>query len=287
MLRRTEAVVAAERSDGAAGHAVPAVPPPTGRSRPAGALDALLDTGPGFPVVLRGYDRLHVDNYVAWVELELRSARREADDLMSRYGRCAAELEISRRLLAQSAEAQQLTQMSERIGTMLRVAADEAAARTAAAGAEADRILADARLDADARLQKAHEIKELAIAASDRIREQAARMRNAAEAELEEAHRRAAAVVDCARAEAEELLRGVERARRESEEANARATAALQAEVEDLHRQRARARESLARLTAQIDEALSALAATPAGNVAVLAAPASGEVAVLAELTDG
>jgi cell division septum initiation protein DivIVA len=235
------------------------------------AMDALLETGPGFPTAMRGYDRMHVDNYVAWAEGELLAARRETEDLLTRYGRCSAELEISRRLLAQSPEGQDMTLVSERIGTMLRLAADEAAALTAAGAAEADELLAEARLDADARLRKAQEIKQLAVATSDRLREDAERMHAEAAAELEQARAQAAAELERARVEAEGITRALEREHREREEASARAAAeqvaALRAEIQDLQRQRGRARESLRHLTAQLDEALDALGGVPQGPV--------------------
>jgi cell division septum initiation protein DivIVA len=230
--------------------------PPRHRRSPGSALDALLDTGPGFATGIRGYDRMQVDNYVAWAEGELVAARRETEDLLTRYGRCSAELEISRRLLAQSPEGQDMTLVSERIGSMLRLAADEAAALTAAGAAEADAIVAEARIDADARLRKAQEIKQLAVTTSDRLREDAERMRAEAAAELQRA-----------RIEAEQMTRVLEREHRDREVASARAAAdqvaALRAEVEDLQGQRSRARESLRHLTSQLDEALDALAGTP------------------------
>lgn len=237
----------------------------------ASAMEALLETGPGFPTAMRGYDRMHVDNYVAWAEAELLAARRETEDLLTRYGRCSAELEISRRLLAQSPEGQDMTVVSERIGTMLRLAADEAAELTAAGAAEADTLLAEARLDADARLRKASEIKQLAVVTSDRMREDAERMHAEAAAELQQARAQAAAELERARFEAQQITRVLEREHREREEASARAAAeqvaALRAEIQDLQRQRTRARESLRHLTAQLDEALDALAGAPQGPV--------------------
>src|SRR3954470_3134773 len=79
----------------------------------SGDFDALLTTAPVFRTSVRGYDRLQVDNYVSWAEAELRTARRETDDLVDRYGRACAELEISRRLLARSPEGQEMTVLSE------------------------------------------------------------------------------------------------------------------------------------------------------------------------------
>lgn len=248
MFRRPEAVLVTDPTGGSGWPPAAASPVSAHRPDVAGALDGLLGTAPCFRTAFRGYDRLQVDNYVAWAEAEIATARREADDLLARFGQCSAELEISRRLLAQSPEGQELTFVSERVGRMLRMAADEAAEITTAAQDEADRILAEARADADARLRKAHEIKEFAVAASDR-------MRTEAQAELDRAHDQAAHYLRDAAA----------RMRREQEAAAAAAAAqvaALQDEVRELHHRREQARESLRRLTDQIGEALDLLAGT-------------------------
>src|SRR4051812_35589198 len=233
----------------------------------SGDLYALLTTAPVFRSSVRGFDRLQVDNYVSWAEAELRAARRETDDLVERYGRACAELEISRRLVARSPEGQEMTVLSERMGRMLRMAADEAAALSAAGQAEADQILADARTEADARLRKAHEIKQLAIEASDRMREEARLLRAEASAEVDRAKAQAAQILREAEAERERLAAQAAdaraeaaaelaklladtraAARREQEETAAEAEAALaelRGELEDLHRRRDRACESL------------------------------------------
>jgi colicin import membrane protein len=214
----------------------------------SGDLDDMFTSAPAFRSAVRGYERLQVDNYVAWAESELTAMRRETDDLVVRYGRCSADLEIARRLLARSPEGQDMTRLSERIGTMLRLAADEAAELTAQGAAEAEEILADARTEADARLRKAAEIKQLAVEASDRMR---------VEARLVRAE--AAAAVERARGEAAEILRAAaeERARMQAEAA-ARVDA-LQREVDELRRRRELAGASLRRLTDQIGEAIDAL----------------------------
>ena len=248
----------------------------------SGDLDALLTTAPVFRAAVRGYDRLQVDNYVSWAETELRAARRATDDLVERYGRAAAELEISRRLLARSPEGQEMTVISERMGRMLRMAADEAAALTAAGQEEADQILADARTEADARLRKAHEIKQMAVEAGDRMREEARLLRAEATTELDRARVRAAEVLREAEAERErlaseaagarskaaaELARWLAEtraaARREQEEAAAAVEAALaeaRRELDELHRRRDRAHESLMRVNEQIGVALETVA---------------------------
>jgi cell division septum initiation protein DivIVA len=296
MFRRTE--VAPDRSGREPGAAGPAGATAAGNfvvdpERPnlSGDLDALLTTAPVFRTAVRGYDRLQVDNYVSWSEAELRAARRETDDLVERYGRACAELEISRRLLARSPGGQEVTAVSERMGRMLRMAADEAAALTAAGQEEAEQILADARTEADARLRKAHEIKQMAVEASDRMRQEARRLRAEAAAEVERARAQAAQILREADAERDrlaaesatkrskaeaELAKWVAdtraAARREQEETAAAAEAALaevRGEVEDLERRRDRACESLQRLNEQIGVALETVA--DAGDLAVAA----------------
>ncbi|WP_040339583.1 DivIVA domain-containing protein [Candidatus Blastococcus massiliensis] len=226
-----------------------------------GALDQLLGSGPVFRSRLRGYDPLEVDTYVSWAETELRTVRRQVDDLLGRFGACSAELEISRRLLADAPRGR-VFPVSDRVEEMLRLAVEEAAAITDAGAREAEHLVAEARSEADARLRKAHEIKELAVLAADELRDHARRQ----QAE-------ATAMIERARGEAAELLRAAaeERERLDAEAAQAREQAAaaatarlveLQEEVADLRRQRDQARQSLRGLSSRIGEALQAVAAT-------------------------
>ena len=184
MVRRSQVMTA----DGAAAEA--AIPPGRGSTRPnlAGDIDSLLDLRPLFRSALRGYDRLQVDNYVSWAETELVATRRENDDLLSRYGTCSAELEISRRLLACSPAGREQVRTSERVGEILRLAADEAARLTEAGAADADQLRAVARAEADALLRRAREVRDGAVADCERMRAEAEEARAAAEAELARAH---------------------------------------------------------------------------------------------------
>jgi hypothetical protein len=227
-----------------------------------GDLDELLGLRPVFRIRPRGYDRLQVDNYTAWAESELETAHRQIDHLLSRFGACSAELEISRRLLAEAPRGREVYPVSERVEEMMRLASEEAAALTEAGAQEAERILAEARTEADARLRKAHEIKEMAVASADELLEHAGRERAAAAAQVERA-----------RAEAEEILRAaeLERQRLDEEGAQARQRAdraatehllAVQQQVEDVRRQRDEARQSLRRLTDQIGQAIQAVLGT-------------------------
>jgi cell division septum initiation protein DivIVA len=154
----------------------------------AGELDALLDPRPAFRAALRGYDRLQVDDYVSRAGTELLALRRANDDLLTRYGTCSAELEISRRLLACSPAGREQVRTSERVGEILRLAADEAARLTEAGAADADRLRAVARAEADALLRRAREVRDGAVADCQRMRAEAEEARAAAEEELARAH---------------------------------------------------------------------------------------------------
>jgi cell division septum initiation protein DivIVA len=227
-----------------------------------GDLDELLSQRPVFRAKVNGYDRLQVDNYAAWAESELATLRREVDHLLARFGDCSAELEISRRLLADAPRGRDVFPVSDRVQEMLQLAADEAAALTDAGAREAERILADARTEADARLRKAHEIKEMAVVAADELTEQARRLRAEANGYIDEAKRRAAEILREAAAERERLAAEAARERDRATAAAAVRLAEVQAEVDDLRRQRDQARQSLRGLTDRIGEALQAVAAT-------------------------
>jgi cell division septum initiation protein DivIVA len=178
------------RNEVPAGGAFGSEGPPFPWTDPAssGELDALLAPRPVFRAALRGYDRLQVDNYVARAETELLAVRRANDDLLTRYGACSAELEISRRLLACSPAGREQVRTSERVGEILRLAADEAARLTEAGAADADRIRGVARAEADALLRRAREVRNSAFADCEHMRAEAEEARAAAEEELALAH---------------------------------------------------------------------------------------------------
>jgi cell division septum initiation protein DivIVA len=245
MFRRTQAE---GRDDGGAD---PAPPATTAGPRPdvPGGLDGLLSTAPCFATQVRGYDRFQVDDYVAWAESELATGRRQIDQLLATYGACSAELEISRRLLAQAPKGVDLSTVSDRVREMLRLASDEATAMTDAAREEADRLVAEARVEADARLRKAHQIKEHAAETADGMLEQARSHRDEAVTLLERARAEAADLVGSATTERERLIG-------EAAEA-AEQLAAVRAELADLGRRRDDADASLRLLTDRIGQALS------------------------------
>lgn len=221
-----------------------------------GDLEELMDHRPVFRVRLHGYDRLEVDNYTAWAEGELIAVRRQVDHLLSRFGECSAELEISRRLLADVPRGRESFPVSERVQEMLRLASDEAAALTEAGAQEAERIVAEARAEADARLRKAHQIKEMAVDAADELVDLARRDRATAAQAIERAEFEAAEILRQAAAERDRLAQLAARDRdRAAADASAR-RAAVQAEIDDLRRQRDQARQSMRELIDRIGEAL-------------------------------
>jgi cell division septum initiation protein DivIVA len=248
-----------------------------------GDLDELMDHRPVFRVRMQGYDRLEVDNYTAWVEGELVAVRREVDHLLRRFGECSAELEISRRLLAEAPPGREAFPVSQRVRELLRLAEDEAAAITEAGAHEAERVIAEARTEADARLRKAHEIKEMAVDAADKLQEQARRERAAAAAAVEGARTQAAQILREAAAERDRLAAQAAQEREKAAAAAGARLTAVQREMDELRRQQDQARQSLRQLTDRIGEALQAVAAIvpedpPRANVAAANVAVEGMV---------
>jgi cell division septum initiation protein DivIVA len=207
------------------------------RSRRTGDLDELLNDRPVFRLKLNGYDRLEVDNYAAWAEAELTTLRRRADHLLARFDACSAELEISRRLLADAPRGREVYPVTARVEEMLRLASEEAAAMTEAGAAAAAHLVDEARAEADARLRKAHEITETAVRSADELLEHVRGDRAAAAAELARAREEAAAIRRQAAGERDRMA----------------------VEAAGIRTQRDDARESLRRLGDRVGEALRAV----------------------------
>ena len=240
---------------------------PLSRPNFTGDLGELLGLRPVFRTRLHGYDRLQVDNYAAWAETELATVRREVDHLLVRFGDCSAELEISRRLLADAPRRRDVFPVSDRVQGMLQLASDEAAALTEAGVQEADRLVAEARTEADARLRKAHQIKEMAVVAAGELKDQARRVRAEATAVQEQARCEAAVLLRDAAAERERLDAEAAQERDRMAAAAAARLAEVQAEVDDLRQQRDQAGRSLRGLSDRIGEALHTVAATASDDM--------------------
>jgi cell division septum initiation protein DivIVA len=262
-----------------------------GARRPnlSGDLEGMLAPAPVFRRRPLGYDRLPVDNYVAWAETALLAARQETDDLLDRYGRCWAELDLTRQAQVHSLAGQQMAHVTERIGSMLQLAADEAAELTAAAAAEAERaqsearaeaarvqsearddaqrVKSEARADADSQLLRAHEAKELAVADAARLRRdsevdraEATAARQQAERDVDElvhqaAEERSRLDEEAAQTRARLDAEAAERIRQQLEVARTRQEAAEAAALERL----ARVEEEAAELERRRDVAQASL----------------------------
>jgi chromosome segregation ATPase len=236
----------------------------SGRPNLTGDLDEMLGLaqGPVFRTRQRGYDRMQVDNYAAWAESELATTRREVDEVLSRYGACAAELEITRRQLAEAARERVVFPVSERVEEMLRLAADEAAAITEAGAQEANRLVTEARTEADARLRKAHEIKEMAVTSADELREQARQEHAEAAADRERARSDAQEILRAAASERERLDEEAAQQRRRADQVAAAKLRDVQEQVDALRRQGDEARQFLRQLADRIGQALEAVVGT-------------------------
>src|SRR5215207_1493396 len=118
-------------------------PPDRRRPNVSGDLSTVFQAAPMFRRAVAGYDRFQVDTYVQWAEDELATADREREHLVARHLETRAELAEARELLSHSAGGGEFLRLSQRIGSMLAVAADEAEGITA----EAEGLRAEAAAD--------------------------------------------------------------------------------------------------------------------------------------------
>jgi colicin import membrane protein len=222
--------------------------PPRGRPNLAGDLNTILDEGPAFSPAMRGYDRMQVDNYVAWAETELRAANRMISELLTRLAASEAERHRAQQLLAHSDQATEVLRLSDRVADLLRMAAEEAAAAAAARdadAAQADQIITQAREQADlivrrARHREAHAAAR-ALAAEQRFAE-------------------AQAAVEHARTEVSDLLEQAAADRDRLEAEAAARLARAQQQLLDLHRRQDHVQQFLGRLAREVDAALNVVA---------------------------
>ena len=127
-----------------------------------------------FGLERRGYNRLHVDEAIAQLRLELRAHEDSRRDLEDRLSRSLDELERLKLELsaARSNGRPPHEEISERIGQILKLADDEAnSQRTKAEGeianlradakAETDKLRADAKAETDKNRAEAQEQAEM------------------------------------------------------------------------------------------------------------------------------
>jgi colicin import membrane protein len=222
----------------------------------SGDLPTMFDSGPAFGTVMRGYDRLQVDNYVAWAENELRAAQRLTTELVTRLAASEGEAQRARELVAGAARDRDLVVLADRVTELLRLAAQEAEASAQSAvddAAEAEDVIANAREEAEVIIRRARQLEARAAA---RLQAAERRLADARTAE-ERTRSRVQAMLQDASDEQDRL----------QEDATAR-LAQTQQEVQELQLRRHRAAELLRQLSGRVDAALAALTEQPAAGYA-------------------
>ena len=196
--------------------------------------ELLSDGGMEWEREVRGYNRQQVDNYVAWRAGQVR-------ELESRLSQSIAEIEHLRQELDETTQAVRRPpheEISERVGQILKLAADEAKSEREhgmtdandlreAAKAETEKLRAEAKQEVDRLKTEAQERAERMLTAAQ---EQADRAVAAARSEAEEmvssAHAAAEKTVSEANQHAESTVgTALAQAKQQLDEATARATA--------------------------------------------------------------
>jgi cell division septum initiation protein DivIVA len=164
-------------------------------------IPLLGENDPQFDLVMRGYDRRQVEEYVARAEADLVDLQAAKDaalaisaDRAAQLANREAHIESLKRQAIKSTENVNPANVSDRIRDMLQLATDEAAQTRRTAEEEAERVLSAARADAErVRADAAAEQQRLTAAASQRSAE--------ADQKLAQARVQAAAEIETARAD--------------------------------------------------------------------------------------
>jgi cell division septum initiation protein DivIVA len=196
--------------------------------------DLLPEGGMEWEREVRGYNRQQVDNYVAWRAGQVR-------EMESRLSQSLAEIEHLRHELVEAREAggrPPHEEISERVGQILKLAADEAKSDRERGAADANELRAAAREETDKlRADVKQETDRVRTDAQDRAermltaaQEQADRAVAAARAEVDEmvssAHASAEQTINDANSHAENTVTAaLAQAKQQLDDATARATA--------------------------------------------------------------
>ena len=253
----------------------------------------------GFDVVLRGYDRRQVDDYLDRVEVALTDAdERHAQDaqrittLEQQVQQVHAKLAQAERTAAGQPEAASL--LTGRLAEMLRLAEEEATALRDDARGEAERLVAAAKQQATREsseratdLNKREKVVARAAEAAEQATLQAqrdaeavrTRAQSEAEAQRTSAEQEAKTVRGDARREADKL---VEQARHDVQSLHDQARSEAAAMTADARRQvdeLARQRDAIAQQLQTLRDAVSAAVAPLGAHVGtpVEAPPAAGD----------
>jgi chromosome segregation ATPase len=209
-----------------------------------------------FDVVLRGYERHSVDQYLAQQDEQLAKMRHDLAEserrrALAEQHATATENEI--RTLRSESQFSERTPPEESFGyraeKLLRLAEQEAADARSAAGREAAAVIEQARADAE---QHRHEVEQSLIARSSLLDQQAAQRT----VELQEREQQIAAQMTTARSEIDAMHEAARRAaeqHRRQAEGDAEAVRARAAHA--AQRMRDQAEQEVARLAALRDDA--------------------------------
>ncbi|MGY2084044.1 hypothetical protein [Blastococcus sp. SYSU DS0539] len=256
--------------------------PPAEHGRPnvSGDLPTLFRAAPMFGRALAGYDRFQVDTYVQWAEDELATAEREREHLLARCLDTQSALAEARELLDHSAGGGEFLRLSERIGSMLAAAADQAEGITA----EAEAVRAAAQ-------EAAEELQERAAAdlaaARTRARETVAAAEARAEAIRAAADRVLAEAEQTRREAADEAAARIAQARAAEQAAADHAALLAEQAAADVAALRLQGRDEVVRMLATgREERRRADAAAEADRERLDSAAADRRAALLADVTD-
>jgi hypothetical protein len=211
---------------------------------------------------VRGYNRQQVDNYVAMQNGQIRERDSQLRDLRTKLSQALDEIERQRHELAEVSGRPPHEEISERVGQILKLAADEAKAERErvnaeiselrqAVQAETDKLRADTQEETDRLKAEAQNRAERMLAAAQ---EQSERAIVTARAEAEEmtssAHASAEQMVaDAAKHAESTIAAAVAQAKQHLDEATARATAIHEGAERRLNLLISRHTETVRRLT--------------------------------------
>jgi chromosome segregation ATPase len=218
---------------------------------------------PGFDIVLRGYDRGQVDRQIGWLEEQLGAADREATGLTEALRRAESDSAEARRQ-AEKAAAElargrpTFEALGERIGTILRLAEEEADAL---------------RHDGAAEVERARNAWAAELAGA----------RRALAEEQRAAQQQAAAILAQARQEAQAIVTDARRSAAETTSAAQRQVDAMSRQQDAIHTELLRVRERFAAVmgwtidvTDERDESEEPVTETAAEQTVVTATPRQG-----------
>jgi cell division septum initiation protein DivIVA len=233
-----------------------------------GTVAAQATDGVSFPLVVRGYDRRLVDQFVAEQRQALRELAAELSDTEQRLrqateraaGDAAERQRLRDELAAKRAGAPE--GYGARAEKLLRLAESEAADMRANASRESAALMEQARVDAE---QHRHEAEQALIARSRELDEEARRR----EAELSDREQKAAEQVAAGRAEAGRLREAAaesaatlrDEAQAEAELIKARARAEAGRVAEDARVERNRVTELRSEVHAELERIRRMIAA--------------------------